>query len=874
MPKPGRTSVLGRGRAAWLAAAVLVSIGAAGAMPPPAAGSDLELSAAGHDLRTGLGQADFDRWAAIRATVTNSGDEPRQAVVTVDFPGLREHAQLQAARNVHVPPRSSQRVIVPIRLPQRPPDQQPQWTELLDVQVRLLEVRGGREIGVDRADVLMRIGRRHIEPRWLGEEGPGLDVVEQMLGTQGAAILHDDFEQAFVNRSADALADAVQSVPLLAPTSLPHAPLALDTLGLLVIGTEAVDLDAAQLEALRKWLVRGGRLWIMLDRTDPVFARRVLGEQWTLAPIDRTELTELTLRSDSGAVHYRHDDPVTLMRVLHEGFEVLHEIDGWPASLGRQVGRGRLLVTTLEAELWPRLKAPAQAQGDEGRDDPLAELGQWLLERPQPQALAWPAERAGVIVGRQPQRRAMTDLVDGQIGFEVVSRVTVGWFLAGFCIVLLGCTFLLHRYGRLEYVAVATVLLAVVTAGSLLSISAAARRQAPLTVASGLLVNVTADGAAARIGGLVGYYAPDDVPHRVATGRGAVLWRDDLWATGRTVRHQWTDLDRYHWTRLRLRGGQVHTFEAEQVLSLDRPARATARLDEAGAEVELATGDIGELEDVVLLTADGAVIPSIRDGRFPLAPRVETAVRSQFIAGAQLTASQRRRQAALRQVVAMGGHRHGSGPPMIAGWSRRLAGGFTLSDEAGQVADAARRDEALVLMPLRVAPPAVGAAVQVPWPLIEWEVVPFARLELDPGPARRVADAMAFQQGRWETLRGAGGRVTMVLSPPRELDGLEPTEGRFSMRVDALGRELDLWVERGEALEAVSIERGGGRIAAELDARQLQSLRHDGRLVLVLDVGRAESEHSAWRIEQPRLSIRGVMAARPPATIERIDADE
>ncbi len=818
---------------------------------------EIELAAASRGQSGALGHADFDRWTAILATVTHHGEEPRDVTITVELPDFDGGQRLHAARQVTLAPNSRREVIIPLRLPPVPRGFQPSWTEAINAQVRIFERQRGREVSVVRAEpVLITLNRHSLPPYWLGDDEADLDVVEAVCGTLGLELIHDHFVTAFGDERPEALADSARRVRQLRAADIPRSPHMMEQVGMLAIGAESADLTPAQAGALRQWLARGGRLWIMLDRTDPAWARQTLGEQWSITEIDRTQRTDLTVRSEARTARYHHDDPATLVRVMAEGFDVLHEAGGWPVALGRDVGRGRLLVTTLDVSAWPRLTDEAGGDEEEGEDfQPMAELADWLLKAPVAPRLVWPDPREASASVR-PARRAMTDMVSGQVGFEVVSRGTVGWTLAGFCAFVLAATFLLHRWGRLEFIAPTTIIVAVLVAGVLLSISAAARRQVPLTIASGLMVDVTADGAIARLRGLVGYYGPDDVAANVRARDGGVLWRDGLWNTPRTIRHHWRDFDEYQWAGLALPGGQVHTFEADATTELDRPTTASATLDSTGATVHLQTGDLGALADPVILIGDSAVIPDIREGAFRLEPATTPAVRGQFIEAVQLTAAQRRRQAALRELTATTPDRFGSGEPALAGWSGALAERFTL---IGSEEDAARRDEALVTMPLSVKTPRPGETVTVPWPLMQWRISPFSPLGLSQGEATPRADAMAFQQGQWATLRGPGGRVSLVFSLPRELSGIDPTGGSFSLHADAHGREVDLWVARDGALERIGHQRRGNRIDAEIDADQLQAIKQRGELVIVVDVGRADTEHSEWRIRQPRLNVTGVM---------------
>src|SRR5207302_5261212 len=98
--------------------------------------------------------------------------------------------------------------------------------------------------------------------------------------------------------------------------------------------------------ALRRWVQQGGTLWVMLDLTDPETIARLLGDALPVEIVDRTSLMRLQIQSfglgpDEQSPPVELEQPVDVVRVvLAPEDQLLHTINGWPASFSRQFGRG------------------------------------------------------------------------------------------------------------------------------------------------------------------------------------------------------------------------------------------------------------------------------------------------------------------------------------------------------------------------------------------------------------------------------------------------------------------------------------------------------------------------------------------------------
>src|SRR5260370_40214472 len=78
---------------------------------------------------------------------------------------------------------------------------------------------------------------------------------------------------------------------------LPPIPAAFDGVDHIVLAGRRLDLDSPGQVILRRWLEQGGKLWVMLDRTDPDLVARILGGVPGFHVVDRTSLTTIHIEA-------------------------------------------------------------------------------------------------------------------------------------------------------------------------------------------------------------------------------------------------------------------------------------------------------------------------------------------------------------------------------------------------------------------------------------------------------------------------------------------------------------------------------------------------------------------------------------------------
>src|SRR5262249_42408256 len=99
---------------------------------------------------------------------------------------------------------------------------------------------------------------------------------------------HDDemsrTARLFRQGTGSRLPDSVQFIN---PNPLPATAEAYDGIDQVILASQRIADDPVGMRALRHWLQRGGRLWVMLDVVEPELIAPLLGEALDFQVVDR-----------------------------------------------------------------------------------------------------------------------------------------------------------------------------------------------------------------------------------------------------------------------------------------------------------------------------------------------------------------------------------------------------------------------------------------------------------------------------------------------------------------------------------------------------------------------------------------------------------
>jgi hypothetical protein len=214
----------------------------------------------------------------------------------------------------------------------------------------------------------------------------------------------------------------------------------------IILASGRLAHDPAAVKALRRWLERGGRVWVLLDRVETDVIAPLLGDALDFQVVGRVGLTAFKVESQTPGVEPRVQEferPVDFVRVLLPPQEQARcTVNGWPALFTRPVGRGKAVFTTLGAPAWHRPRA--------GRDATSPYENYPALPVPLPALDAVSDEMQPARDEPAFQTAAVRQALAEEIGYSVVGRGTVALVFALFLLPALALGVLLRRLRRPE----------------------------------------------------------------------------------------------------------------------------------------------------------------------------------------------------------------------------------------------------------------------------------------------------------------------------------------------------------------------------------------------------------------------------------------
>ena len=486
--------------------------------------------------------------------------------------------------------------------------------------------------------------------------------------------------------------------------ALPLNQRAWSEIDMLVLSDERILRETASVDALRNYLHRGGRVWVMLDVVPCELIRPLLEGDMTCELVDTVELQDFTVELSSSDLRLAEEDrtvhldrPASMSRVLLTGARVTHRVDGWPAEFRMQIGHGELLATTLGSYAWltPR---DQQTQSN----DPLYQskfslhtwanlLGAQLIdERSQPPLSDTDVEYAGA-----------------QIGAPLIPKSWIVLGLGSFC-ALLGLTGVWRWLaGDLSWIGFLVPTLSFLVGGVMLLGRGMMSRGVEESRATFQYAEVRRDGNLAWVQEQSAMYLNTVQP---MTLRGDT----DGWARAASNvdsgvhRYVLSDLENWEldnmaWPPDAWRYSTSFARETDGFI-------ASASLDREGCRLLLPETMQESLEDAVLSYVPGTPLLVQSDDATLFSDGSVKVGGERWISGTLITDEQRRRMDVYRQLFSRDS---GNTPAAetLFGWTKIWEGPNWDRDVPFQGA-------ALVGMPVQLARPAVGELVAVPYGLI------------------------------------------------------------------------------------------------------------------------------------------------------------
>ena len=763
-----------------------------------------------------------DTWCIAGSKIYNPTEQDIEPLLAISF---RSSPHVQFTRRIWVPPKSKRSIQVPLRTPLFTDDR------FIEVEVDLLD-DSESALGGDRG--LFRV-----------------DHVRPAMGV--LADVDDGFSQrcATAIRLASRLPRAKSSFREL---DLPPVFIGYQGVDNLLIARDKPDPDPAQLVALRQWLLSGGRLWIMAEQVDPHFVEKLLGDSWTCHVVDYVELNHVHITGGNrGGAQMEFELPVRMARMLTSGWQVVHQVRGWPASFHKRVGLGSVLVTTVGPRAWYRLmtspppppgdKTPRRAYVETARE-PLHELAKLFNVSFEPPPL--------------PQE-SMAQLARSQIGFQTLSRTPVAVIFLLFIVGLLISALILARARLLEHSAWVGSLLAVGVSVILLVLMRVMQTPIPLTISEANVIRVIPRTGYAVVDGSLAVFSPQGGKGPLQGIKGGAIFPDLQTQRNELVRVQTDDLGRWVWDGVVLPTRAFLNAATRHIVKLENSAAVQLTFDEKGAVATISPSELEPLEDIVVATANGFYVPSLipnRDGTVRISEK-QRLVAGQYIGGQTMGSVQLRHQQMYQDMFEPVAHEIDGksirqllpvSQPVLAAWCKSLDLGYRLPQQHET------KKISLMILPVDLIDVPVGTRVTVPSGFISYS--------LDSGPTGEGTKTVFDVSKRLWIPVNASTVVVLRFQLPRQVLPLDITGGTWTVDIDAPGRSVRAYYfADNQRVEMPATSQP--RLQAHLD-RHAELITHDddGNLYLALEIGDASGSTAPWQIKDVQLQLRGqVMAA-------------
>ena len=735
-------------------------------------------------------------WGLIESQIRNSGDS-QQTVRSLAW--FDDDPSLQFGRDAIVPPHSVRRTWFTVRAPAG------------SATVKSLDITFGQHFKDPNAPLAEKQGdsRAVVNPRsrpralWVGDG--------------------DDAEVRFSDLVKNA---RDQILPGLVVLKIPGEPLppveaAWDIADAVILTGDRIGHDGLAQSALLGWVRRGGRLWIPLDLIEPEIIQDMLGDRLQLDVIGRTSLNQFQVVSTRGTPPAAEQEtvvetPIDLVRVAVDGAEVTHTLNGWPAGIELQFGRGQVMITTASLSAWvvhPReLVDQSQARKD-GRAHvtPAAtELFQAVF---------------GKVRNSPIEESAIEEYVSSRVGYQTPSRGLIGGLLGGFITLAVLVMRILRGRDKAGWILGLIPVLSI-GAAAILIVFGSASRSAPPGQQVFQFIESESGSSDVVVSGAMAIYSDSDFSPRLGTRTGAEFLPDRRGMLDARWRMTRSDLNAWNTEGVEFRPG-VRIAQFQSRTAFDRPMRASGTFTADGFSGRLESPLSSGAEDALVasrtqvtlpvgISADGDVVP----GGSILPP-------GEFIAESVVSAEQTRRQNMMRELFRTESR---NSPvvtrPSLLFWSPAL------DLQSGDLDEEQTVGSALVMLPIELERPAAGTPLTIPAPFISYRSVPKSRSLATPA-------FFSNSLGTWTEYPRAG-QINLHFQLPPELLPLEAESAMLTFKVTASSRDVlvtgvDPSTPAGDFTSPVGVK------TVELDQSQFE-LTPSGAIPIEFSIGEATDE--------------------------------
>ncbi|MEC9091828.1 MAG: hypothetical protein VX438_03925, partial [Planctomycetota bacterium] len=304
-------------------------------------------------------------WSYLNPEIQNPTGSEAQLEVVLFFAGAQNQ---KFAKRVTVPPRSILRTSVPVLIPETA-------SRGIDVQVHLYDVSGNKPVLLLKELKQFQKGKRFQEQK--RSYDTAISIRDSSFGESGSKYRATAMFQPALRarqKDQDDAAELVSAARIYfnhngrigtsTTMYLPTSARAFESVDQIVLHNDHLLNDSGGLESVRRWVARGGNLWIMLDLVSEETVQRILGDSIPFQMIDRTSLNTIQIleadpNSQAAIPKPRNfEDPIEFVRVILNKGNLLQTHDGWPAAFSMKFNQGTVFFTTIGSRAWMRDRNP------------------------------------------------------------------------------------------------------------------------------------------------------------------------------------------------------------------------------------------------------------------------------------------------------------------------------------------------------------------------------------------------------------------------------------------------------------------------------------------------------------------------------------
>lgn len=618
-----------------------------------------------------------------------------------------------------------------------------------------------------------------------------------------------------------------------------------DPIDSVVISRPGILKDSVAMQSLKEWIARGGYAWIMMDRIDRTDSLScLLPEGKTCEALEDVDLSEIKFESKAltqlSSETRVFDNPVHLRRVVTSGGRVDVSANGWPALLWFDVGKGRVLITTLESEGWLLDQISWNPENAGSYGFKLTPWGRPISDR-----------FFDILDNRSPLDNEKHPYPDKLIGNPVLDRSLVLSTLIVFLLLLILVSTVCYLKGVTSWIGWLIPSLAFGGAGFLIACSSRVRMDISEAMAHLQVIEILEGGTTVQGTEWTTVYTSDKKSRTLRSKADS----DIRWPSSEDLqdlrRIDW--LDTNHWV-IRSDDWPTGVWKFHRRFTLPvAEYDVLARLNSKGLTLEIPSSIEKPLEDAVLLVTPGdpIVLGTIDSSKIFSVPDGHWTIDDSWMNDTIINDEQTRRDEVYRSLPGRKLDRAYPSYPALVGWTKLWNSGL----EWDEAAD--KRGAALVVLPVRLLPTATGETVLVPHSVI--------RLT-KPKDISTASTAFSDDNGLWldETVLRAQVPLRFVL--PQQVLPLQANEVWIDIRVRAPMRTVKL-THRTSGIELSNWTGPSGSFRVAITDSTILADILDGSFELQLEVSDpvpdTVSPLPTWQIDYLRLSTEGTVLERP-----------